>query len=151
MRLFSRAALPMFLLLAACGSGAEQPAGNSAETAEGPAAEQPAEPVPPLAGQWTITSIDGKPLDQVWPMNVSANEVQFTIESDCRRFAYDYVQDRNIVKFTPKPTQDCGRVASPAEVLIEQPIELANIVMFSNAGKEAQLSGPGGVVTMVRR
>ena len=84
-------------------------------------------------------------------MNANVNEVQFVIESDCRRFAYDYVQDRNIVKFTPKPAQDCGRVASPAEVLIEQPIELANIVMFSNEGKEAQLSGPGGVVTMVRR
>ena len=80
MKLSVRAIFPMFLLLAACGSGADQPAANSGQTAEAPAAEQPAEPVPPLAGQWTITSIDGKPLDQVWPMNVSANEVQFIVE-----------------------------------------------------------------------
>lgn len=145
-----RFVLPVFLALAACGQPAEQPAANRAE----PAAEQPeVAPVPSLEGEWTISRINGAAPDQVWPMNVSIGGGRLLIRSECRTMAWSFRQDRNIVQLEPDPgaSADCARVRSPAEVLVEKPIELANIAMFSNDGREVQLTGPGGSVTIAQR
>jgi hypothetical protein len=144
-----RALIPIVLLLSACGQPAEQPAANQAEPQA--AEQQEAAPVPSLAGSWTITTINGAAPDQVWPMTVSVGEGRFTIASECRRMAWSFNQDRNIVELEPAAGADCPRVRSPAEIAIEKPLNLANIAIFSNEGAEVQLSGPGGTVTMVRR
>jgi hypothetical protein len=36
-------------------------------------------------------------------------------------------------------------------VLIEKPLSLANIAMFSNEGRSVEFSGPGGRVSMTRK
>jgi hypothetical protein len=40
---------------------------------------------------------------------------------------------------------------SPAEEILERPIDLANIAMFSEEGREVLLTGPGGSLAMRRR
>jgi len=87
----------------------------------------------------------------VWPMTVEASGGRFTLSSECRSFAWSYTQDRNVVAFTSQPGRDCARVRSPAELSVEKPVSLANIAMFSNEGREVELSGPGGRVAMARR
>jgi hypothetical protein len=60
-------------------------------------------------------------------------------------------QDRNLVQFTPVPGGECARVRSPAEIVADKTIKLANIVVFSNEGRSAQVSGAGGTLSMTRR
>jgi hypothetical protein len=145
------AGLPVLMLLAACGGAAEQPAANAGANESSPAAKPATAPVPSLAGTWTVTKINGAAPRQVWPLAVTATADEFAIQSECRRFAWKYRQDRNIVQFTPLPVRDCARQRSPDETQIEDPITLANIAMFSGEGNEVQITGPGGRMTLVRR
>lgn len=147
----TRALLPLLLLLAACGREPEQPAAaNAAENQADAAAPAPAA-VPSLTGAWTVTQINGAAPEQVWPMTVQVTPDRFTVTSECRTFAWGFRQDRNVVQFSPQAGSDCARVKSPAELVVEKPIGLANIAMFSNEGREVELSGPGGRVTLARR
>ena len=147
----TRTILPFLLLLSACGAP-EQPAANAVENEANSTAPEPTPPaVPSLAGEWRITQIAGMAPDQVWPMNVSVAGGRFTLASECRRMEWGLAQNRNVVQFTPRPGQDCARVRSPAELMIEKPIGLANIAMFANDGRDVELSGPGGRVMMTRR
>ena len=142
------------LLLAACGQPAEQPAANQpANETEATAAEPEAAAVPSLQGEWAITEIKGDAPDQIWPMVARIGADSFVIQSECRRMAWGFRQDRNIVQLTPDPgsSAECARPRSPAEQLVEKPVSLANIAMFSKEGREVELSGPGGRVIMTRR
>jgi hypothetical protein len=149
-----RTAAPLVLLLAACSPAAEQTANQaSANAAEPAAAEQEREAVPSMEGEWRIERINGAPPDQIWPMNVSIGDGRFTIQSECRRMAWSFRQDGNVVQLSDDPgaSADCPRVRSPAELMVERPVGLANIAMFSDEGRKVQLTGPGGSVDMVRR
>ena len=142
------------LLLAACGEPAQQPAVNQpANEAASSAAEPAAAPVPSLVGEWTVATINERAPDQVWPMVARVTADSFRIQSECRTMAWSFRQDRNIVQLKEDPgsSAECPRGRSPAEQLIEKPIGLANIAMFSDEGRKAELSGPGGRVTMTRR
>ena len=157
-RVMTRAVLPILVLVSACGQGAEQPQANSAgNAAANQAAANAAQPaaaaVPSLVGEWTITSINGRAPDQIWPMVARVTADSFTIQSECRRMAWTFRQDRNVIQLAPDPgsSTDCARVRSPAELMIEKPVGLANIAMFGSDGREVELTGPGGRVTMTRR
>ena len=147
-RFANSAALAAMILLTSCGRPAEQPAANQAAKAPPKPA---AAPVPSLAGTWTVTNINGYPPTQVWPLAATAAGDQFTVRSDCRTFVWKYRQDRNIVQLTPQPTRECSRGRSPDEERIEEPVTLANIAMFSKDGREVQLTGSGGRITLARR
>jgi len=140
--------LAVSLLLAACSPSAEPPPANGAEPQTEAAAPSA---VPPLAGSWTVTAINGEAPGQVWPMTVEASAGRFTLKSECRSFSWAYTQDRNLVRFTSQPGRDCARTRSPAELMVEKPVDLANIAMFTDEGRSVELSGPGGRVSMTRR
>lgn len=137
------------LSLAACSKPAEQqqPVANAvAETNDIAQA-----PVPSLEGEWVVERTNGKAPDQIWPMTAEATTEHFTIISECRKMSWTFKQDRNFIQFTPTSGVECGRVRSPAELLADSTMKLANTVIFSDEGKTAQISGPGGTITMTRR
>jgi hypothetical protein len=143
--------LPIAVVLAfvgACSPSADQPPANKADSAQAP---QAAPAVPPLAGEWTVTQIDGQAPDQIWPMTATAADGRFIIHSECRQLSWTYRQDRNIVQFAPAAGKECGRVRSPAEHQADKAVKLANIAMFSDEGRAVELSGPGGRLAMTRR
>ncbi len=141
------------VLLAACGQPAGEPATNQPANVVTENLSKPAADVPSLVGEWTIATIKGNPPDQIWPMVARVTPDSFSIQSECRRFAWTFRQNGNVVQLAPDPrsSADCARVRSPAEDLIEKPVGLANIAMFSDEGRKVELSGPGGLVTMTRR
>lgn len=152
-RLFQMGAatLTALLLLSACGGEPEQPAANAGASASRSAPAPNAAPVPALAGAWTVIAINGAAPRQVWPMAVTATAGEFAIQSDCRRFAWAYRQDRNIVEFKPLATRECARMRSPDESQVGDLVGFANIAMFTDAGREVEITGPGGRLTLARR
>jgi hypothetical protein len=143
---------PVLMLLAACGGGSEQPAVNASANESSPAPKPAAAaPVPSLAGTWAVTKINGAAPRQVWPMTATFAPDAFTIQSECRRFVWKYRQQGNIVEFTSPAVRDCSRMRSPDETQIEDPVTLANIAMFSDDGREVQITGPGGRITLTKR
>ena len=141
--------LSLMLGIAACSPAAEQPAANQAESTANQSEAKA--PVPSLEGEWVVDQLNGKALDQTWPMTAEATADRFTIVSECRRLGYSMGQQGNIVKFTPVPGGDCARFRSPAEFIAEKAVKLANIAMFTDEGRTVQLTGPGGIVQMTRR
>jgi hypothetical protein len=142
------------LLLAACNQPAGEPATNQpANVVTENVSKPPGIAVPSLVGQRTIATIKGSAPDQIWPMVAQVTADSFRIRSECRTIAWTFRQDRNVVQLGPDPgsSVDCPRVRSPAEELIAKPVGLANIAMFSDEGRQVELSGPGGRVTMTRR
>ncbi|HXH53812.1 MAG TPA: hypothetical protein VNH53_10370 [Sphingomicrobium sp.] len=141
----------LLIALAGCDSPpSDQPANQANSTTE-QAATAPQEAVPPLAGQWTVTEINGIRPAQVWPMAVDVTDELFTLTSECRRFAWGIRQEGHLVTFTRRAGRDCPRVRSPSEEVVEKPIDMANIAMFSDEGRDVLLSGPGGTLKMRRR
>ena len=138
------------LSLAACSQPAEQqPAATNAEAVETNTTAQA--PAHSLEGEWVVDQANGKAPDQIWPMTAEATKDHFTIVSECRRMSWTYKQDRNFIKFTPVPGGDCARVRSPAELLADATVKLANTAIFSDDGRTVQISGPGGTISMSRR
>ena len=137
------------LPLAACSQPADEPAANNAATPE--ANEAARAPVPSLEGEWVVEQGNGRALDQIWPMTAEATKDRFTIVSECRQMSWTYKQDGNLIQFTPGAGVECGRVRSPAELLANNTVKLANTVIFSDEDRTMQISGPGGTITMTRR
>ena len=152
MKVKSAAALAP-LLLAACSPSEEQGNVSGVEKAAKAQQHQPEQraEVPSLEGSWQVTQINGQEPNQVWPMTAEVADNRFELRSECRVFNWGVVQDRNTVKFTPAGIHECARARSPAELVVEQPVDQANIVMFSDDGNQVEISGPGGLLTMVRR
>ena len=138
------------LSIAACSKPAEQqPEAQNPDTAATNESAQAS--VPALEGSWAIDQLNGKQPDQIWPMTAEVTKDKFTIVSDCRRMSWSMKQDRNLVQFTPVPGGECARVRSPAEIVADKTIKLANIAVFSNEGRTAQISGAGGTLSMTRK
>jgi hypothetical protein len=94
------------LLVVGCSPAANEPAANQAEK---PAVQEKPADVPSLAGEWSVTALGGKPLQQVFPMTASITADKATVHSECVTFVWSYTQNRNIVAFTPVSTGHCGR------------------------------------------
>jgi len=138
------------LSLAACSEPAQQqPAANNAVVAEANEAEQA--PIPSLEGEWVVEQANSKAPDQIWPMTAEATKDRFTIVSECRRMSWTFKQDGNLIQFTPAAGVECARVRSPAELLADSTVKLANTVVFSDGGRTVQISGAGGTISMTRR
>jgi len=137
------------LSLGACSKPAEQqpPVANAVAQANDTAQV----PVPSLEGEWVVEQANGKAPDQIWPMTAEATTDHFTIVSECRKMSWTFKQDRNFIQFAPASGLECGRVRSPAELLADSTVKLANTVIFSDEGRTVQISGPGGTITMTRR
>jgi hypothetical protein len=137
------------LSLGACSRPAEQqqPVANAVAEAN----ETAQVPVPSLDGEWVVEQTNGKAPDQIWPMTAEATTDHFTLVSECRKMGWTFKQDRNFIQFTPAAGVECGRVRSPAELLADSTVKLANTAIFSDEGRTVQISGPGGTITMTRR
>ena len=135
--------------LAACSQPAEQPSANEAVAAE--ANETVQAEIPSLEGEWVVEQGNSKPLDQLWPMTAEATKDRFTITSECRTMSWTFKQNGNLVQFAPAGGGECARVRSPAELLANNTVKLANTVVFAEEGKAVQISGPGGTLSLTRR
>ena len=137
------------LSVGACSQPAQQPPANEATNVN---ANDVAEaPVPSLEGEWVVEQGNSKPLDQLWPMTAEATKDRFTLTSGCRKMSWTFKQNRNLVQFTPAGGVECGRVRSPAELLANNTVKLANTVVFAEEGRAVQISGPGGTLSLTRR
>ena len=148
----NRAILSIIVLgLGACSKEAP-PATKMNDAVEVNAAAEAPAAVPSLVGSWTVIQINGRAPDQVWPMTARMSADTFVLTSECREMGYGFHQDRNIVHLTPNAavSVNCGRVKSPAEQIIEKPLSLANIAMFSGEDN-VEFSGPGGRIAMTRQ
>jgi hypothetical protein len=139
--------LPVLLLVAACSPAPQEPVANQTEPVE---AEKRVEAVPALAGEWTVSQVNGRPLSQPHPIAANFGEDRLSVRSDCVRMGWAYTQDRNIVSFTSPSDQGCPGRRTGDETEAKRAVTLANIAMFSNDGQEVQLSGAGGSLTMTR-
>ena len=141
----NRLSMLAVLCVAGCSPTADEPAANQVER---PA--KPAEP-PSLTGEWDVTALGGQPLQQVFSMRASFAGGQMTVRSECVTFVWNYTQERNIVAFKPVSSRGCGRNQTTNENEIERAMKGANIALFSQEGREVQLSGDGGTATLTRR
>ena len=77
-----------------------------------------------------------------------------SIASGCLRRAWTYTQKRNVVSFTADPggSSNC-KAAAPAreQETAYAAFSGATIAIFGKEGKEANLSGTGGNLTLERR
>jgi hypothetical protein len=135
------------LSLAACSQPAEQEAAPANEAAN----ETVQAVVPSIEGEWDVTALGGRPLQQVFPMRATFAEAQTTVRSECLTFVWDYTQERNIVAFKPVSSGGCGRNHTTNENEIERAMKGANIALFAEGGRVVQLSGNGGTATLTRR
>lgn len=147
--------LPILLLsVAACGQDGDAPlVANQAEAPAAPVA--PAEPAAPaapaLAGDWAVTAFNGSPLTQVFDMTASFAGNRLTIASECVRMAWTFAQDGNLVTFKPAGGGGCARTQTYNEDQVEKAVAAATMAMFSDDGREVQLSGSGGTITLAKR
>ena len=137
------------LSVGACSQPVEQLPANEATNVE--ANDVGEAEIPSLEGEWVVEQGNSKPLDQLWPMTAEATEDRFTLTSECRKMSWTFKQDRNLVQFTPAAGVECGRVRSPAELLANNTVKLANTVVFAEEGRAVQISGPGGTLSLTRR
>ena len=137
------------LLLAACNR--TEPAATPANEVASAEQEAPAPEVPLLEGGWALTKVDGR---DAGGLTASFKGGQASISSGCIRRAWTYTQKRNMVSFSPSPSgsSNCGggTPGGTAETAYAALTE-ANIAIFSQGGKRADLSGTGGNLTLERR
>lgn len=145
------APIAALMFLAACG-GQESSAPPQANETNEPA-KVPAE-IPGLEGSWAVSRIGGVADAASLGMTAAITKDAITLSTGCFRRAWTYTQNRNVVDFTASPggSSNCGG-SSPgaaAETAYAALTE-ANIAIFSKDGKEANLSGTGGTLTLERR
>jgi hypothetical protein len=146
-------AIAAMLLGAGC-SQQEAAAPPANEAAVEPSAAPAANEVPALEGQWNVAAIDGKPTAAASAMTASFAGGKVTLVSGCLRRAWTYTQNRNVVSFTSDPggSANCGG-ASPSgeQETAYAALQQASIAIFDKDGREANLSGTGGNLTLQRR
>ena len=142
----------LLLLVAACQKQPEEspmanePANKTAE-ATAPAA------VPSLEGSWRVLNVDGNPAVGALGMTASFGGGAATLATGCLKRAFTYTQDRNKVGFavSPSGSANCGSAPGADEEAAYAALESANIAVFAKDGKQATLSGTGGVLALERR
>jgi heat shock protein HslJ len=146
------------LLIGACskqGSGVA-PSANEAAPApvesSAPAMPAAATKSPSLEGNWKVSMIGGRDVAGLG-MTATLSGGKATISTGCFRRAWTYTQDRNVVAFTAAPSgsSNCAGQPSGDEEAANAAISDANMAIFAKDGKEASLSGTGGMLTLQRR
>ena len=150
MRVLTSVAL---LLVAGC----SQQAGKNEATANVAASNTPADAakpeVPALDGEWQLNKIDGRPVDAGSSTVASFGGGKLSITAGCSRRAWTFTQKRNIVAFTadPRGSSNCQSPPNVDQEAAIHALDRATMAIFGNEGREANLSGDGGNVTLVRR
>lgn len=148
MRVLTAVAL---LLAASCTqqhSDHEQAAANEAIANEA----EPAKPrVPALEGAWLLTKIDGRPVDG-GAIAANFGGSKLSITAGCTKRAWRFTQNRNIVSFTADPggSANCQSPPNGDQDAAFYALDRATMAIFAKEGREANLSGNGGNVTLER-
>ena len=146
---------PLALLVAACGGDAGETPVNHGNAGAVNQASSPGKSsssvTPALAGEWSVSAFNGTPLTQVFPMTAAFAGDRLTISSECVRMAWSYAQDGMAVSFRPAGAGGCGRKRTYNEDQVEKAIGSATMAMAMEDGREVQLSGSGGTVTLASR
>ena len=138
------------LLSAACDRQDSNAAPPANEPAAAPAVPPAAAETPSLEGSWKVSKIGGR---DVAGMTAELRGGKAKISTGCFRRAWTYTQNRNVVAFTAAPSGSANCAAQPSaeEEAANSAISDANMVLFAKDGKEASLSGTGGMLTLQRR
>ena len=152
--MYQRLTIAALLFAAACSQQEKATAPSSADN-ELAAAEQAsasAKTVPSLEGQWSVTSIDGKPLASGSGMSATFEASKAVLAAGCIRRAWNYTQKGNVLSFATDPggSANCGGGTSGEQESAFAALEKTSMVIFSDDG-EASLSGTGGGLTLKRR
>ena len=146
-------ALSALLLAAGCGQHEDRSAAAN-DVAENKAAPAVADDVPSLDGEWSVVSIDGKPVGAGSAMTAEFGGGKATIAAGCLRRAWTYTQKRNVVSFATNSagSANCGGQAPNAQQEnAYSALEQATMAIFSKKGARADLSGTGGNLALERR
>jgi heat shock protein HslJ len=146
--------LPIFplLLIAACDKQDSGVAPSANEAAAAPVVPSAAAEIPSLEGNWNVAKIGGRDVAGSSMVAVRGGG-KASISAGCFRRAWTYSQNRNVVAFTAAPSgsSNCAGQPSADEEAANSAISDANMVLFAKDGKEASLSGTGGMLTLKRR
>jgi len=150
--MFRMLPLALLLLASACQKPQEQQPSENAAANQAAEAATPAE-VPVLEGEWKVSTVDGNPAVGGLGMTASFAGGAATLATGCLKRAFTYTQDRNKVSFTTSPSgsANCGRAPGADEEAAYAALESSNIAIFAKDGKQASLSGTGGVLAIERR
>ena len=140
------------LFLAACNSQQATPPEANEAASQAPQPSAPAA-IPNLAGNWRVLNVDGNAAVGSLGMTASFGSGSATLATGCLKRAFTYTQDRNKVSFATSPSgsANCGRAPGADEEAAYAALEGANIAIFAGEGKQATLSGTGGVLALERR
>jgi hypothetical protein len=140
------------LLVVAC----SRPADQSAEAANDVAAtarEPERASTPLLEGEWQLTKVDGSPIDGGSTVVATFGGGTVRVAAGCLRRTWSFTQKRNIVSFAADPNGSANCEVSPTtdQEAAFHALDRATMAIFDKQGREANLSGNGGNVTLVRR
>jgi len=140
------------LLVAGCSQQAAKTEATANEAPATTATEASKPEVPALDGAWQLTKVDGRPVDG-GAIAVTFGEGKLRIIAGCTRRAWAFTQKRNIVSFTADPggSSNCQSPPNGEQEAAIHALDRAAMAIFTNEGGEANLSGDGGNVTLVRR
>jgi hypothetical protein len=140
------------LLIAGCAQQKDSnaPTSNDAEAAP---AETAAATVPALEGEWQVAKVDGRPVGPGSAMVAAFGDDKVRIAAGCSHRAWTFTQKRNIVSFSADPggSANCENPPNSDQEAAIHALDRATMAIFDKDGREANLSGNGGNVTLVRR
>ena len=147
--------LTICILLLVAGCSQQKASSEAADKAVNSMEAPPAElAVPSLEGRWQISATNGRPVVGSSAMVAAFKAGKVSVTSGCLRRAWTYTQKRNAVSFTANPgdSANCGGgVPGADQEAAYDAIDFATMVVFNKDGREANLSGNGGGITLERR
>ena len=140
------------LLIAACDKQDSSAPIQTNEANSATAVPSDAAETPSLEGNWKVSKIGGRVVAGSG-MVAALGGGKASISAGCFRRAWTYTQNRNVVAFAAAPSgsSNCAAQPSAEEEAANSAISDANMVLFAKDGKEASLSGTGGMLTLQRR
>ena len=141
--------LAALLLVAGCRQQTDQNGTMANEAGE--ALQAPAVEVPSLNGAWKLTEVDGRPIDGGSTVATFADGA-LRIVAGCSRRAWTFTHQRNIVSFAADPggSANCESPPTSRQDAAFRAVDRATMAIFDPDGREANLSGGGGNVTLER-
>lgn len=138
------------LLLASCEQTESAGPADAKPAAE---AQEPAAPAPvSLAGNWTLTMIGGGDAKALG-MTASFGDGRARLSNGCFSRGWTFSQSGNLVEFDNDPGagSNCGgQTPGERHERAYATLDGVNMVVFSDGGRRADLSGDSGTLTLER-